>query len=267
MQHKARKRFGQNFLTQQNIIQQIIQTIAVQKQDHIVEIGPGKGALTTHLIRQCQFLTAIELDRDLIPLLKITLATQLDKLNLINEDALRLDYSALCKEQQKLRLIGNLPYNISTPILFHLLTFRENISDMFFMLQDEVVERLTAKPGSKNYGRLSIMMQYFCQVEKHFVVPPEAFSPVPKVNSAIVSLTPYQDVEAQHQVKLASEERLAKVCKLAFQQRRKTIRNNLKEVISDHVFEDLGIDPSCRSETLLIKDFINLANHLETILN
>jgi 16S rRNA (adenine1518-N6/adenine1519-N6)-dimethyltransferase len=263
MKHKARKRFGQNFLNDQSVISHIVQSIGVRSNDHIVEIGPGKGALTEHLLKACKKLDAIELDRDLIPLLKISLATFSQKFNLINEDVLTVD---MCQFQQQsnqlIRVVGNLPYNISTPVLFHFLKYRHCIDDMHFMLQKEVVDRLAANPGNKSYGRLSIIMQYYYDIEKCFEVSPSAFQPPPKVDSAIVVLRPHLDLNKQHGLILNSEEALQKICKLAFQQRRKTLRNNLKEVIDAESITSLGIDPSCRAETLSLQDYIILANYI-----
>jgi len=261
MKHKARKRFGQNFLTDQAIILQIIQTISAQATDHIIEIGPGKGALTRHLLATCLRLDAIELDRDLIPLLKISLATFSQKFQLINEDVLTVDLCQLQQQnQQKMRIVGNLPYNISTPVLFHFLKYRHCIDDMHFMLQKEVVDRLAATPNNKNYGRLSIIMQYYFRIEKCFDVSPTAFDPAPKVDSAIVALAPYKDLDKQHGIVLEETEALEFICKQAFQQKRKTLRNNLKKIMPDDEIVALGIDPSSRSETLTLQDFIKLAN-------
>jgi len=261
MKHKARKRFGQNFLHDQAIILQIIDTIAVGKNDHIVEVGPGKGALTRHLLAACHCLDAIELDRDLIPLLKISLATFSQKLQLINEDVLTVDICQFQKNRdQAIRIVGNLPYNISTPVLFHFLKYRHCIADMHFMLQKEVVNRLAARPNTKNYGRLSIIMQYYFQIEKCFEVSPTAFKPAPKVDSAIVALTPYKDLHKQHGIVLKDTDALQFICKQAFQQKRKTLRNNLKKIMHEDNIAALDIDPSARAESLTMQDFINLAN-------
>jgi len=261
MKHKARKRFGQNFLHDQAIISQIIHTIAPQKNDHIVEVGPGKGALTRHLLTACDRLDAIELDRDLIPLLKISLATFSQKLQLINEDVLTVDMCQFQKNnQQQIRLVGNLPYNISTPVLFHFLKYRHCIHDMHFMLQKEVVDRLSATANNKNYGRLSIIMQYYCYIEKCFEVSPGAFQPPPKVDSAIVMLRPYRDLHKQHGIVLDDTEALQFICKQAFQQKRKTLRNNLKKIMNADDIAMLDINPSDRAENLTMQDFIKLAN-------
>jgi len=267
MKHKARKRFGQNFLHDQMVIEHIIKTINPQNQDHIVEIGPGQGALTRYLLENCQKFDAIELDRDLIPLLKINLASFSQKLNIINQDALSIDFCTLSEDQNCFRLVGNLPYNISSPLLFHFVQYRACISDMHFMLQKEVVDRICAIPSTKAYGRLSVMLQYFCRVEKLFEVKPGSFSPAPKVDSAIVRLIPYKQDNIPHKTPLNDEKSLESICQQAFAQRRKTLRNNLKKVLSAEQIENLGIDPGARAETLSVSDFILLANlyHSQTI--
>ncbi|MDF2940173.1 MAG: ribosomal small subunit methyltransferase [Gammaproteobacteria bacterium] len=251
MKHQARKRFGQNFLIDQSIIEGIIQCIRPESGENIVEIGPGCAALTKPLIEASGHISAIELDRDLIPKLKNEFG---DKINLIEADALKFDFSSL----KKMRLVGNLPYNISTPLLFHLMDYLAFIQDMHFMLQKEVVERIVASPGNKDYGRLSVMIQYFCQVEAVLEVPPEAFDPAPKVDSMVIRLIPYQS--PPHPVK--DIKLLEKVLQQAFNQRRKTLSNALKELISSEQIKRLGIDPSLRPEHLSIADFVALANSL-----
>lgn len=252
--HKPRKRFGQNFLHDQNIIAGIVAAIDPQPGQHIVEIGPGKGALTEHLLPLAHELEAIELDRDLIPILEEKLAP-LGKLVIHQQDVLTFDFNQLEAEPQSLRIVGNLPYNISTPLLFHLMDFLPVIQDMHFMLQKEVVDRMCAMPSEKEYGRLSVMIQFYCHTEKLFTVPPGAFYPPPSVNSAIVRLIP-RTQEAIADVDNAS---LSKIVKASFAQRRKTLRNNLKAYLSSQQIETLGIDPSCRAETLTIEDFKNLS--------
>jgi len=259
MKHKARKRFGQNFLHDPSVITRIINAINPQHHQHIVEIGPGQGALTKYLLHECEKFDAIELDRDLIPLLKINLASFSQKLNIINEDALKIDFCSLTEKDNTFRLVGNLPYNISSPLLFHFIQHRQCISDMHFMLQKEVVDRICATPASKAYGRLSVMLQYFCQVEKLFEVKPGSFNPPPKVDSAIVRLTPY-GTKTPFQSRLDNEKSLEFICQQAFSQRRKTLRNNLKKIISSDQIESLNIDPGARAETLSIDNFIELAN-------
>ena len=254
--HKARKRFGQNFLHDQRIIDRIVASIAPKPEQHLVEIGPGRGALTEPLLAATEGeLDIIELDRDLIPILR---AQFFDAKNLrIHEaDALRYDYSQLVTDERKLRLVGNLPYNISTPLMFHLLNWAEQIHDMHFMLQKEVVERLCAAPGDNAYGRLGIMMQYHCEARYLFTVPPGAFQPAPKVESAIVRLTP----RAEPKVAADDVDLLATVVRTAFNQRRKTLRNNLKPLLSGDALEALGINPGERAENLAIADFVHIAN-------
>jgi len=261
LNHKARKRFGQNFLHDQNIIERIINSIAPGSDHHIVEIGPGKGALTEHLINAVGKLDVIELDRDLIPILEARFSG-CEHFTIHNTDALKFDFSTLLasEKQEKLRLVGNLPYNISTPLIFHLLDNVSIIEDMHFMLQKEVVERLTASPGTKLYGRLSILVQYLCQAEKLFIVPPGAFTPAPKVDSAIVQLTPRTHIKEEIKLQNATLADLAFIAKSAFSQRRKTLRNNLKKILTDDQFAQCNIDPGRRAETLSINEFVTLTN-------
>src|SRR5690554_4035723 len=188
--HRARKRFGQNFLIDEDIIQRLLWSIRPGTGQTLVEIGPGQGALTEGLLQHCPDLHVIELDRDLIPLLQARFSKEFPRLSIHQGDALQFDFSTLVQDQQPLRIVGNLPYNISTPLIFHLLEFRNIIGDMHFMLQKEVVARMASAPGEKAWGRLGIMTQYFCDVEMLFEVPPASFSPAPKVDSAIVRLTP-----------------------------------------------------------------------------
>ena len=256
--HKARKRFGQNFLQDQGVIHRIIRAISPRPTDHLVEIGPGLGALTEEILNAAGDLDAIELDRDLVPILRTKFFSHGEHFRVHQADAMKFDYTSLCKNQQPLRIVGNLPYNISTQLIFHLLSYNEQIADMHFMLQKEVVERLAAKAGEKHYGRLSIMAQYYCQVENLFLVPPEAFNPVPKVDSAIVRLTPYK------QLPLVAKDvdQLQSVVRTAFNQRRKTLRNNLKELISAEALESLDINPGERPERLTLQEFIRISDFL-----
>lgn len=256
--HKARKRFGQNFLQDQGVIQRIIRSISPQPKDALVEIGPGLGALTEELLDRTGHLNAIELDRDLIPILRTKFFRYGEQFRIHEADAMKFDYTRLCQNQQRLRVVGNLPYNISTQLIFHLLSHHQHIADMHFMLQKEVVERLAAGPGEKNYGRLSIMAQYYCRVDNLFLVPPEAFDPVPKVESAIVRLTPYEILP--HTALDVSQ--LQHVVRTAFNQRRKTLRNNLKELISAESLEALDINPGERPERLNLQAFIRISDHL-----
>jgi 16S rRNA (adenine1518-N6/adenine1519-N6)-dimethyltransferase len=252
--HQARKRFGQNFLHDPAIIQRIVDVINPQQQDNIIEIGPGKGALTKLILERVDNLDVIEIDRDLVNALKTNFVN--DKRLMIHEaDALKLDFSQFNKSD--LRIIGNLPYNISTPLLFHLLSFKDCIKDMLFMLQKEVVNRICAEPGNKQYGRLSIMLQYYCDVESLFTIKPGAFSPSPKVDSAIVKLTPLR----KPRYTLSDHEILQVIVREAFSQRRKTIRNSLKNYVSEESIKQLGIAPETRAENLQISDFVKLANY------
>lgn len=253
--HQARKRFGQNFLADQSVISAIEDAIRPRAEEHLVEIGPGLGALTRELLPSGCRLDAIELDRDLAaPLLA---AFSIHKnFSLHKADALTFEFSSLVNNECRLRVVGNLPYNISTPLIFRLLDQQEVIQDMHFMLQLEVVQRLTAKPGSKHWGRLGIMCQLRCSTEMLFEVPPSAFSPAPKVMSAIVRLTP-------HSTPSYTEEelrRIEKLVKAAFAQRRKTLRNNLKGILAEDVIQAKGVDPSARAETLSADDFVKLAD-------
>ena len=252
---KPRKRFGQNFLQDKNIILKIIEAIAPKKTDHIVEIGPGLGALTVQLLPVLKTMDVIELDRDLIPKLQ-TACRNLGKLNIHQADALQFDFKKLVKNKHLVRVIGNLPYNISTPLIFHLLKQINCIHDMHFMLQKEVARRLAAKPNHKDYGRLSVMVQYFCEVTELFIVNPHAFYPVPKVKSALVRLVP------RKKILLPAKDIsiLEKVVKLAFNQRRKMISNCLKDIVSNEQFSSLNINPKLRPEQLSVEDFVKIGN-------
>lgn len=255
--HKPRKRFGQHFLTDQQIIQHIIAAIAPNASQHLIEIGPGQGALTFPILKQVGQLEAVEIDRDLIALLQKQ-SQSYGKLIIHQQDALEFDFATLAASHP-LRIFGNLPYNISTPLIFHLLKYTKVISDMVFMLQKEVVDRMAAAPRTNDYGRLSVMVQYHCQVESLFDVPPEAFSPPPKVDSSIVRLVPYQQLPfpAKDYVYFAE------VIKQAFSQRRKTLRNSLKNWISDAGWERAGVNPQARPEELTVADFVNLSMQKE----
>lgn len=261
-EHRARKRFGQNFLIDDTVVARIVAAINPQPGDHVVEIGPGFGALTEELLMHVPTMDALELDRDLIPKLAQRCGNSsrknIGKLTIHNADALKFDFASLVVDHQPLRVVGNLPYNISTPLMFHLLNNKSVIKDMHFMLQKEVVERLAATPGNKDYGRLSVIMQYHCQVEFQFLVPPEAFSPAPKVESAIVRLVPYE----QAPVKVDDVHVLESVVTQAFSQRRKTLRNTLKKSLSAETLEALGIDPVRRAETLSLEEFAAIANYV-----
>lgn len=252
---KARKRFGQNFLVNDHIINSIVDAINPKEGDFLVEIGPGHAALTRPVFERAKKLTAIELDRDLAERLRHH--PFLQGLNLIEADALRVDFSNLNPEG-KIRVFGNLPYNITSPLIFHLLSF-EGISDLHFMLQKEVVERLAAGPGSKDYGRLTVMAQFHAQVVPILVVPPSSFVPPPKVMSAVVRLIPKE---------LSTEERqlspfLNKITTTAFAARRKTIRNSLSPIFEPEELTALGIDLDKRAEDLPLKVFVELAKALK----
>ncbi len=255
MAHTPRKRFGQNFLTDAQIINQIIHCIGLTKDQHWVEIGPGQGALTQHLLSHVQALDVVELDRDLVALLRRKFQN-CPNLHIHSGDALKFDFNRLCTDKQALHIIGNLPYNISTPLLFHLLEYADIISDMYFMLQKEVVDRLCAHPGNKSYGRLSVMMQYFCAAEALFDVPPESFYPVPKVTSAIIRLTPY----TRRPLQADDFKDLHTIVTQAFSQRRKTLRNSLKTLLSPNEISALDIDPGLRAESVSLQEFIQLSN-------
>lgn len=257
--HTARKRFGQNFLHDNYVIDQIVSAINPQKGQHMVEIGPGLGALTEPVCELLDELTVVELDRDLAARLR-THPFIASKLNIVETDALKYDFSQLISEDTPLRIFGNLPYNISTPLMFHLFSFANKVQDMHFMLQKEVVNRLAASPGNKNYGRLSVMAQYHCHVIPVLQVPPGAFNPPPKVDSAVVRLIPHQ----QKPVSLINEDTLHTVCAQAFNQRRKTIRNSLKNSLSEQQLIELGINPELRAENLSLQDFAKIANAVES---
>jgi len=256
--HRPRKRFGQHFLHDRNIIHKLLAALRPEPGQSLLEIGPGQGALTLPLLERCHELTAIELDRDLIETLAQK-AEALGRLHLINADILRIDLGNL-DLPPPLRIVGNLPYNISTPLMFHLLNWRDRIADMHFMLQKEVAERIIATPGSHHYGRLSVMMQYHCATEYLFDVPPGCFTPPPKVDSAIIRLRPH----AQLPWPVANEAHLGRIVQSAFGQRRKTVSNSLKGYIDGDGLRALGIDPKARAENLSPDDYSRIANATET---
>lgn len=255
MNHRPRKRFGQNFLHDPGIIQRIVQTIAPQPGDNLVEIGPGQGAITNEMLPLVGKMHAIELDRDLVGPLAQRCAT-LGDLQIHNEDALKFDFSLLSSPDRPLRVVGNLPYNISTPLLFHLLEQSAHIKDMHFMLQKEVVERMAAKPGSKTYGRLSITLQARAEVESLFHIGPGAFNPPPKVDSAFVRLQPWKSPPYP----IDDWEVFARVVAQAFSQRRKTLRNSMKQIASEATILAAGLNPGTRPEQLSVADFAKLSN-------
>lgn len=251
MRHVAKKRFGQNFLTDQAIIVSLIDAINPQKVETIVEIGPGLGALTKPLLKKVDHLHVVEIDRDIVSWMQKEYINH--NITIHNVDALKFDFGQLGNH---LRVTGNLPYNISTPILFHLLDNLAHITDMHFMLQKEVVERMVVTPSTSAYGRLSVMLQYHLNMEYLITVPPEAFEPAPKVESAFVRCVPHavkpyiaQDYDLFYKVVLA-----------AFGQRRKTIRNTLKDFLNDDDFAELNLNAQLRAENLTVKDFVQISN-------
>lgn len=255
--HKPRKRFGQNFLIDQQVIGQIVSAINPSAEDNLIEIGPGMAAITEHLVKRCPTMSLVELDRDLIEFLHQKLADYPD-VTIINSDALKTDYSQFFKGD-KIRLVGNLPYNISTPLLFHLLEARTIIKDMHFMLQREVVDRLCAAPGDKCYGRLSVMIQYHCRVNPLIPVPPSSFNPAPKVQSAVVRLTPYTEVPH----KAENPKLLRQLVSLCFQQRRKTLKNCLSSLMEYIDQSSQPVELTKRPEQLSVKEFVALSNHID----
>jgi len=255
--HRARKRFGQNFLHDQRVVARIIRAIAPRAGDRLLEIGPGQGALTLPLLREAGRLHAIEMDRDLIaPLL--ARAAPVGELDLHQGDALDADLRAFSDEPASLRVVGNLPYNISTPLIFHLLSQCALIRDMHFMLQRELVDRMAAAPGSRVYGRLSVMVQYHCQVDRLFTVPPAAFRPAPKVESAIVRLTPLRPPPVQ----TVDPAVFGRVVATAFGQRRKMLRRSLSGLLDETMIQSAGVDPGARPEQLDVAAFVRLADTL-----
>lgn len=255
--HKAKKRFGQNFLRDGNIINNIVRSIGPKEGQFIVEIGPGQGAITADLIDSGARVHCIELDRDLLPILRSQFITR-DNWSLENTDALMVDYSKLAPPGEPIRVVGNLPYNISTPLIFKLLEHADIITDMYFMLQKEVVLRLCAGVGDNNYGRLSVMTQYYCDASTLFLVPPTAFTPMPKVDSAIVRLAPKKTRPNVANFKLFQD-----IVRDCFNQRRKTIRNSLKSRLSAEQMATLPVDITLRPENLSLDDYVALANAVD----
>ncbi len=254
--HRPRKRFGQHFLRDAAILQRLVAAIAPAPGEQLIEIGPGRGALTEPLLARGARILAVEIDRDLCALLQAKFAQQ-PQFSLVQGDALHIDYRAAAGVGD-LRLVGNLPYNLSTPLLFAAMAQREGIADMHFMLQREVVERLAAIPGTKAYGRLSVMVQYYCQVEPLFDVPASAFSPPPKVESAVVRLRP----RAAPETVAADPLQFERVVNLCFQQRRKTLRNCLKALVPASALATLAAPLDARPETLSVTDFVRLSNDI-----
>ncbi len=254
--HQARKRFGQHFLHDRNIIDRMLRAIAPQAGDNMLEIGPGQGALTYPLLQCCDRLTAIELDRDLVPILQ-NRAPAFGQLEVINADILEFELSSIASSR-KFRLVGNLPYNISTPLMFHLLESADLIEDMHFMVQKEVAQRIVAAPGDSSYGRLSVMLQCRCQCQYLFDVAPTCFKPPPKVDSAVIRLLPLE----QPKYAIGDAASFARIVQSAFSQRRKTISNSLKSILDRETIIACGIDPGLRAENLEIADFAKLSRAL-----
>jgi len=257
--HQARKRFGQNFLVDQQIIAQIVSAVAPKPDHNLVEIGPGMAAITEHLVELCPSMSVLELDKDLVEFLGEKFVDY-PELSIYSGDALKMDFAQL-HGGRDLRLVGNLPYNISTPLLFHLLKIRHLITDMHFMLQREVVDRLGAVPGTKAYGRLSVMIQYHCRVMPLIPVPPESFRPAPKVQSAVVRLKPHKTMSCVAE----DETLLSQIVSLCFQQRRKTLRNCLRpylEHLESQTNSQDSIDLSRRPEQLSVSEFVALSNRI-----
>lgn len=255
--HQARKRFGQNFLHDPGVIERIVRAINPKPEDTLVEIGPGLGAITEEVLAVNPRLQVVELDRDLIPVLR-TKFFNYPEFRIHEADALTFDFGQLAEPGQRLRIIGNLPYNISTPLIFHLLAHAGTVQDMHFMLQKEVVQRLAAVSGDNNYGRLGIMAQYFCKVQPLFEVGPGAFRPAPKVDSAIVRLVPHETLP--HPTKdLAT---LQSVVRTAFNARRKTLRKALGSLITVEQLQSLGINDGLRPENLSLADYVAIADLL-----
>ena len=251
--HVARKRFGQNFLQDAHYVSACIHAVRPRPAETVVEIGPGLGALTRPLMAQIPHLHAVEIDRDLITRLQQTYPAS--QLTVHSGDALNFDFSTL---GEQLRIVGNLPYNISTPLLFHLAQFASRIQDMHFMLQKEVVERMAAAPSTSAYGRLSVMLQYRFQILPLFDVPPEAFHPAPKVTSSFVRLLPLHPLPHPAQ----DPDLFAEIVAAAFSMRRKTLRNTLKGRLVDADFQTLGIDAGWRAENLGVAEYVRIANYI-----
>lgn len=256
--HFARKRFGQNFLNDQFVIDSIVSAIHPQPGESVVEIGPGLGALTLPVAAKMDRMTVIELDRDLAARLETHPQLQ-NKLTIHQQDAMKFNFAQLAEQEgQALRVFGNLPYNISTPLMFHLFSYTQAIRDMHFMLQKEVVNRLVAGHNSKTYGRLTVMAQYYCNIIPVLEVPPTAFTPAPKVDSAVVRLVPHTTLP--HPV--GDVRVLSRITTQAFNQRRKTVRNSLGNLFSVEQLIELGIDPTMRAENISVAQYCKLANWL-----
>ena len=257
-QHIARKRFGQNFLIDPQVIADIVNAVAPKHDDCVVEIGPGLGALTVPLLQKLDHLHVVEIDRDIIARLRPRYSPE--TLTIHEGDALAFDFGSLAAAAgRKMHIVGNLPYNISPPLLFHLADFADDVFDMHFMLQKEVVERMVAEPGTSDFGRLSVMLQYRFFMDWLLDVPPESFDPSPKVDSAVVRLIPRPPTDLM----VKDEARFSALVAAAFAQRRKMLRNNLKGILDEAGFEQLGISPTARAENLSVDDYVRIANALK----
>lgn len=253
MKHQAKKRFGQNFLHDDAVIESLINAIHPHAEDLMVEIGPGLGAMTKPLMKKLVHLHVVEIDRDIIEWMQKVYPV--DKITIHNSDVLKFDFATI---GEKIRVVGNLPYNISSPILFKLLENSSQIIDMHFMLQKEVVERMVAAPSTPAYGRLSVMLQYALNMEYLITVPPEAFDPAPKVESAFVRCIPFETKPFT----AINEQLFAEIVQAAFSQRRKTLRNTLKNYLNDDGFKSLSLDSQLRAENLHVSDYVRISNHL-----
>ena len=282
--HVARKRFGQNFLVSDGVVRKIVDAVAARPGDTLVEIGPGLGALTAHLLDRCDRLEVVEIDRDLIARLRERWPAE--RLAIHEGDALAFDFATLKREGSRLKIVGNLPYNISSPLLFHLVRFAPLVDDLHFMLQKEVVDRMVADPGGGDYGRLSVMLQYHFYMERLFIVPPGAFNPSPKVDTAVVRMIPRigrcepragasagiptggHDLNPPNGPKVSlggtapvlDEAVFARVVTAAFSQRRKMLRNTLRGVATESELESVGIAPTSRAEEVALSGYVRLAN-------
>jgi len=253
--HQIRKRFGQNFLHDKHVISKIIGAVSPTKDDHILEIGPGFGAITEQLAQSGATLNCLELDTDLAASLK-SHYRKYKSVNILEADALKFDLSSIATEKTPLRVVGNLPYNISTPLIFHLLKNSKLIKDMTFMLQLEVIQRMVSKVGSKNYGRLGLMVQYYCEVEHLFNIASDAFVPRPKVVSALARLKPHK----ASSIKAKDPECLKVVIQTAFNQRRKTVRNSLSTLVSESLLEGIPVNKKLRPENLTLEDYVRISD-------
>ena len=253
--HQIRKRFGQNFLQDEHVISKIMDAVSPAEEDHILEIGPGFGAITRQLAKSGARIDCVEIDTDLATSLK-TEYKEYESINILEYDALKFDISTIASTKRPLRVVGNLPYNISTPLIFHLLKSSDLIKDMTLMLQLEVIQRMVSKVGSKNYGRLGLMVQYHCEVEHLFNIASDAFFPRPKVVSALARLKPRK----ASKVTVKDPECFKKVIQTAFNQRRKTVRNSLRSLASDSLLEEIPVNKSLRPENLTLREYIKISN-------